>query len=696
MRPCIKKIKNIAFTLFLIVQTLVVFSQLSQPVKWTYKTNAIKDNIIEIQITATVEKNWHLYSQYNTKGLTQQTVFTYEPSNAYNLVGKTTEPLYVEVTDEYGTDRYFESSIIVFKQKIEVVSSKDFTIAATVDAQACTEGKCVMVGDDFLFKIKGVSRGEKEKNEGEETKVKDENTENIESAENIIVVKESKDTTPKLMKKDDTVHVGSTTQGKPWWIVFLVSFAAGLLALITPCVFPMIPMTISFFMKEERSRKQGLKQAYFFGGSIIFMFAALGLALTLLLGKDAMYIISTHWIPNVIFFIIFMVFAFSFFGLFEITLPASWINKSDQQSDKGGYLGSFFIALTTVLVSFSCTGPILGAALIEMASGSSDSLVFFISMIGFALGFALPFTLLAIFPSMIGRMKSGSWLNTVKIVFGFLEIALGLKFLSMADLSENWRLLDRETYLALWIVTFTLLGFYFLGKLKFKGDSPVESISVYRLFLSLITFSFVVYMIPGLWGAPLKALSGYIPPMTTQDFNIERTIVEYGGNTAKVSTIPIDRKYADILHLPTGFEGFFDLDEAKAYAKKVNKPLFVDFTGKTCANCRKMEESVWINERVKPLLQNEYIMVALYADENTIKLPEEEWVVGDNGKIIKTLGKKNLNYQITQFNINAQPLYVIMDADGNLLTEQTQVFDLSIDNFVRFLEEGIANFKKQK
>ena len=323
---------------------------------------------------------------------------------------------------------------------------------------------------------------------------------------------------------------------------------------------------------------------------------------------------------------------------------STWINKSDQHSDKGGYLGSFFIALTTVLVSFSCTGPILGAALIELASGSSDSLVFFISMVGFALGFALPFTLLAIFPSMIGRMRSGSWLNTVKIVFGFLEIALGLKFLSMADLSANWRLLDRETYLALWIVTFSLLGFYLLGKLRFKGDSPVESISVYRLFLSLITFSFVVYMIPGLWGAPLKALSGYIPPMTTQDFNIERTIVEYSGGTAKASSLPADRKYADVLHLPVGFEGFFDLEEAKAYAKKVNKPLFVDFTGKTCANCRKMEESVWVNERVKPILQNEYIMVTLYAGGHN-KLPEEEWVVGDNGKIIKTLGKKNLNYQ---------------------------------------------------
>jgi thiol:disulfide interchange protein DsbD len=266
----------------------------------------------------------------------------------------------------------------------------------------------------------------------------------------------------------------------------------------------------------------------------------------------------------------------------------------------------------------------------------------------------------------------------------------------MADLSADWRILDRETYLSLWIVTFSLLGFYLLGKLRFKGDTPAEKISVARLFLALITFSFVVYMIPGLWGAPLKALSGYVPPMTTQDFNIERTIIENsGGSTKQISGLPADRKYMDKLHLPTGFEGFFDLEEAKAYAKKVGKPIFVDFTGKTCANCRKMEESVWENARVKPILQNEYIMVALYADANTIKLPENEWITMENGTIIKTLGKKNLNYQISAFNVNAQPLYVLMDADGNFLTEEPKAYDKDANNFVSFLQEGLSNFKKK-
>ncbi len=332
-----------------------------------------------------------------------------------------------------------------------------------------------------------------------------------------------------------------------------------------------------------------------------------------------------------------------------------------------------------------------------VASSSTNSLVFLFSMIGFSLGFALPFTLLAMFPQMLSKMKSGSWLNTTKIVFGFLEIALGLKFLSMADLSANWGLLDRETYLVLWIIVFTLLGFYLLGKLKFKGDSDLEQIGVGRLFLSIITFSFALYMLPGLWGAPLKAISGYIPPMTTQDFNIERSIIENAGNIsageANANSLPANRKYADQLHFPTGFDGFFDLDEAKVYAKQVGKPIFVDFTGKTCANCREMEYYVWEDKQVKKILTQDYVMVALYADANFIKLPEDQWVTLKDGTVVKTLGKKNHNYQIEQFNANAQPLYVLMDSEGKILNTP-KGYDRSVENFIKFLEEGKANFKK--
>ena len=484
---------------------------------------------------------------------------------------------------------------------------------------------------------------------------------------------------------------------KSLFMVFLISFGVGLITLLTPCVFPMIPMTISFFLHGKKTNRQGRKQAYFFGLSIVLIFAVLGLLLTLIFGKDAMYIISTHWIPNVLFFVIFMVFALSFFGLFEITMPSKWVTKSDKESEKGGLLGSFFIALTTVLVSFSCTGPILGAALVEMASGSSNSFIFFVSMLGFAIGFALPFTLLAMFPSFLKNMKSGSWLNSVKIVFGFLEIALGLKFLMVADQACNWGILPRTTYLCIWIVIFAMIGFYLLGKLKFKGDSDLQHISVVRLFLAIVSFSFTIYMIPGLWGAPLSTISGYLPPLSSQEYNIEKIVVENGGTTttANAGDFPIQRKYADKLdeHIPVGFKAFFDLEEAKQYAKQVGKPLFLDFTGKSCANCREMETAVWSDPTVKKLIQNDYILVSLYCDENTIELPKEEWTQM-NGKTIKTLGRRNLNYQIEKFHANAQPLYVLMDGDGNLLTEKPQPYDKNVANFVSFLQKGLQNFKK--
>ena len=684
-------------TLVLKLATLalvVIFSNVlnaQQPAKWNFKTKAINDSISELVMQCTLEGDWHIYSQH-TKGTENPIVFTFEKNGNYEKIGQVKEsPKPIAEYDPFAKDttRYFKSKV-TFTQKIKVKSKEDFQVKGSVNYQLCEKGSCVPPEDvDFSFNVKG--------------------NPTITDATPIITeeLAETTETSTELVAENKNAEQATATiseesakqeteqKDKSMWAVFFVSFTAGLLALITPCVFPMIPMTISFFMKGNTSKRKGRQQAFFFGGSIIFMFTVLGLILTWALGGDAMYIISTHWVPNLIFFVIFMIFAFSFFGLFELTMPSKLINKSDEQADKGGYLGTFFIALTTVLVSFSCTGPILGAALIEMASGSSNSYVFLISMLGFAVGFALPFTILAMFPSVLKNMKSGAWLNTVKIVFGFIEIALGLKFLSMADLSAGWGILDRETYLALWIVTFAMLGFYLLGKLKFKGDAPVEKIGVPRLFLSLIVFSFVVYMIPGLWGAPLKAISGYIPPQTTQDFDLIRINAENATvASASSSSLPADRKYAKELHLPTGFEGFFDLEEAKAYAKQVGKPIFIDFTGKTCANCREMENYVWVDPQVKKRLTEEYVMVALYADVNTIELPESEWVTTKDGKVIKTLGKKNHNFQIEQFKANAQPLYVLMDADGNLLTKEPKSYDRDINNFVKFLDEGLANFKK--
>lgn len=674
--------KQLKFTLTLVAIMLFASSVFSQA-KWDFKTKKINDSISELQLKVKLGDGWHIYSQY-TKGTELPIVFEFEKSNDYQRIGKVIEPKAIAEYDKYAKDttKHFGGTVL-FRQKIKVRSEKDFKVKGNVNFQLCEKGSCIPPEDvAFSFDVKG----------------------NPKASQMTEVISETETQTSTQTQADVQTQTSTTIQAQEtkkednsMLMVFLISLGAGLLTLVTPCVFPMVPMTISFFMKGKKSKKQGLKEAFFFGGSIIFMFAVIGLVLTLLLGKDAMYLISTHWVPNMLFFIIFMLFAFSFFGMFEITLPSSWINKSDKNADKGGYLGAFFIALTTVLVSFSCTGPILGAALMGVASSSTNSLVFLISMIGFSIGFALPFTLLAMFPQMLSKMKSGSWLNTTKIVFGFLEIALGLKFLSMADLSANWGLLDRETYLVLWIIIFTLLGFYLLGKLKFKGDNDLEQIGVGRLFLSIITFSFALYMIPGLWGAPLKAISGYVPPMTTQDFNIERSIIENAGTTSSVeasaNSLPANRKYTDQLHFPTGFEGFFDLEEAKAYAKQVGKPIFIDFTGKTCANCREMEYYVWEDKQVKKILTQDYVMVALYADANFIKLPENEWVTLKDGTVAKTLGKKNHNYQMEHFNANAQPLYVLMSADGKVLNTP-KGYDRNVENFIKFLEEGKANFKK--
>ncbi len=670
-------------TIFLSVfLTVMSFAQIVEPVKWSFSSERISETEYNLVFKAKIEKKWHLYSVYSPENGPLPLFFDFKANESYELVGKVKEtPKPHVVHDEtFKVDVKQFSDKATFKQKIKVAKVGDYTISGLLDGQACIDdGMCVPISKNFDIKISASDKIVEVKEEPvEETHIEKAETGDKEDKAEL-----------KETKKD-------TKKKKGLWAEFWIAFGFGLLALITPCVFPMIPMTVSFFMKGNKSRSAGLKQAYFFGFSIVAIFAILGLALTLLLGKDAMYIISTHWIPNTLFFVIFMVFALSFFGMFELTLPSWLVNKSDANADKGGYLGTFFVAFTTVLVSFSCTGPILGAALIELSSGSDNSMIFFVSMVGFALGFALPFTLLAMFPSALKNMRSGSWLNSVKIVFGFIEIALGLKFLSMADLGANWGLLDRETYLALWIVVFAMLGFYLLGKLKFKGDSDLPKIGVGRLFLSIVTFSFVVYMIPGLWGAPLKALSGYLPPMTTQDFDIERIIVENKGSGGGAHTSDLGKvKHGDILHLPTGFHGFFDLEEAKAYAKKVNKPIFVDFTGKTCANCREMENNVWNAAEVKKIMTEDYVIVALYADANFIDLEEDEWVTDENGRVLKTLGKKNLNYQITRFNMNAQPYYVLMDAEENVLTKENKAYDKEVSNFVNFLEEGLKNFHKK-
>jgi thiol:disulfide interchange protein DsbD len=454
-------------------------------------------------------------------------------------------------------------------------------------------------------------------------------------------------------------------------------------------------MTVSFFMKGSGSPAAGRFKAMMYGLFIILLYTvpiSVIIILTRLIGGDAVTAdifnwLSTHWLPNIIFFIIFMIFAASFFGAFEITMPQSLVNKSDQGADKKGLAGVFFMALTLVLVSFSCTGPIVGTVLIESTQGKFWAPM--VTMLAFSGAFALPFTILALFPSLLTKFKrsGGSWLNSVKVVLGFVEIALGLKFLSVADQTYHWGLLDREVYLAIWIVVFTLLGLYLLGKIRFESDEPVEHISVPRLTLSIVVFAFVVYLIPGMWGAPLSKLSGYLPPLTTQEFVIGQNSTAAAQPTAEAKVVSdFGEKYD--LHLPLGLEGYFTLEEGLQAAKESGKPVFVDITGHGCVNCREMESRVWSDPRVLEILKNDYVIVALYTDDKTRLEKEDQVVDAQTGKVYKDLGRANSYIARTNWNVNAQPNYVLLSAEGEMLAP-VRGYNLDVDGFIEFLKSGL-------
>lgn len=481
----------------------------------------------------------------------------------------------------------------------------------------------------------------------------------------------------------------STKDSFSYWELMIEAFLWGIASLLTPCVFPMIPMTVTFFLKdaENKSRAHGIRKATGYGLSIIGIYTLIGTIVAVTLGAAFANWLATHWLPNVLFFLIFMIFAASFLGMFEIRLPSWMINKSDEKADQGGFMGTFFMALTLVLVSFSCTGPIVGIILIKASQGAVIEPM--LGMFAFSLAFALPFTLFAIFPSWLSKLpQSGGWLNTVKVVLGFLEIALGLKFLSVADQTYHWGILDREVYIALWIVIFTLLALYLLGKLKFAHDSDLPYIKVPRLFFAMGVLAFVVYLTPGLIGHPLKALSGYLPPMSTHDFDLLGEVRGVDENQCGD-----DPSYSDFLHLPHGIAGYFDYEEALSCARAQNKPLFIDFTGHGCVNCREMEAKVWSDPEVLKLLKEKFVVVALYVDDKT-PLPERKWVESNvDGKMKKTIGDINLDFQICNFDESAQPLYVTLDSNEDLLAKPVSY--VSKDVFKTFLENSIVEHKKQ-
>lgn len=490
------------------------------------------------------------------------------------------------------------------------------------------------------------------------------------------------------------------------WRIILLSFLAGLAAVLTPCVFPLVPMTVSFFTKRSVNRKAGIRNALTYSLSIIFIYTIPTLLITLLFGGDALYKISTSVGANILFFLIFIIFAISFFGAFDLNLPNSWANKIDSKAGSGGFIGVFFMALTLVIVSFSCTGPIVSSLLVQ-TSAQQLSLAPVAGMFFFGLGLAIPFSLFAFFPSWLNTLpKSGGWLNSVKVTFGFVELALALKFFSNIDLAFHWRILDREIFLAIWITLSVLLGFYLLGKLKFAHDTELKFISVPRLFFAICAFSFAVYLTPGMWGAPLKAMSGLLPTTGTQDFNLHEqkyqlqnieSRLKKGGGTGAAATNEIEPKlYIDKLHVPYGLTAFFDLDEGMDAAKKLNKPVMLDFTGHSCANCRKMENEVWDDPEVLRRMKEDFVLISLYVDDRT-DLPEAEIEqFKAAGKSITTLGEKNLTYQREKFNEIAQPLYMFLDTNGNPLSNIKYGYDSDIQKFINHLETVKTEFAKRK
>ncbi len=712
-----RRIFRILFVSVLLLISFNVNSQIVQPVKWKFYTKAISADQVKLVAKATIEKSWHLYGQYSEPAGGIPAEFIYEESDKYKKEGKVTE--WPKPHKEYddimqANIQTFEKEVF-FTQIIKVLSQKDFTISGSFSGQACTtEGMCIPLTEDFEFKVPGLKTLTKQ--------FSDDKSENVENEIDIQKIKEV-DTTSKNKKdissvtvsninntdstnnsdtttviKENGNEINSATEKGGLWGIFLAAILAGLAALLTPCVFPMIPMTVSFFMHEEKSKAKSRAEALFFSFSIVLIYTVIGTLVAVTLGPEFANWLSTHWIPNILFFLVFMIFAASFFGMFEIVLPSWMTAKSEKQVDKGGFFAPFFMAFSLVVISFSCTGPLVGTVLVESAGG--EVLKPIIGMLGFGLAFAIPFGIFAFFPHLMNKMpQSGGWLNSVKVVLGFIELALGLKFLSIADLTYHWGLLNREIYIALWITIFTLMGFYLLGKIKFSHDSDLPYLKVPRLMFAILTFSFVVYMIPGMFGAPLKILSGYLPPMSTHEFNLAKVVRE----NASVGTVSLNEsenncyepKYGDVHEMPHGLHGYFDYEQALACAKEQNKPVMLDFTGYACVNCRKMEDNVWGTEEIMPLLKKEYVIASLYVDDRT-KLDEKDWVTSSyDGKVKKTLGSKYADMQISRFGMNAQPAYIILDYDGSVLIKDPFFYNPDPVAFSHFLKEGLKRFKEK-
>lgn len=693
--------KKLISSIMLALIALAAQAQILTPVKWKIKLDD-KGGAPEKEIvfTATADKGWHLYDMNLPEGGPVSTSFTFETLNGAELIGQpvpSVKPTTV-YDEQFAMNLRWYPGTVSFIQKLKVTDPAKFKVEGEVEFMACNDETCLPPDQiPFSFDKKSIHVDPALAANSSTTEVDKEDATAIQPDTQVVAEEASELNTPDPAAKetpattspkasdsltdspnlwspvidqlkafgDSTVSAADTS----WLFIFFAGFLGGLIALLTPCVWPMIPMTVSFFLKRTKDRKKAIRDAITYGLSIIVIYLVMGLLITGIFGASALNDLSTNAIFNILFFLLLVVFAVSFFGAFELVLPASWTSKLDSKADSTtGILSIFFMSFTLVLVSFSCTGPIIGTLLVQAASmGTAVGPA--IGMFGFALALSIPFSVFAIFPNMLQSMpKSGGWLNSVKVVLGFLELALALKFLSVADLAYGWRLLDREAFIVLWIVIFSLLGVYLLGKIKFSHDSEVKYVSVPRLFMAIISFAFAIYMVPGLWGAPLKAISAFAPPLYTQDFNL----------------------YKNEVHA-----AFDDYESGMAYAKKVNKPVMIDFSGFGCVNCRKMEASVWTDPKVKQMLENDYVLITLMVDDKT-KLPQPI-EIQENGKTrkLKTIGDKWSYLQRSKFGSNAQPFYILLNDEGQPLGP-SYAFNEDVSKYIQFLQNGLKEFKKEQ
>jgi thiol:disulfide interchange protein len=658
--------KLISF-IFIILIAQVSSAQVYDPVTWDFGYEKTGDKQYELIFTATVEENWHIYSMDIPDGGPIPTSVNFDTVPSFKLSGKAyevTKP--VEVLDEaFGFKIKTFSTKAEFRQKIFAVDPA-FTVKGAVNFMACNNATCSPPKDvEFEIAIRDRASGQ--------TIASSSPVEN---------------------------ELAGPVSDKRLLRFFLISLLAGFAGVLTPCVFPMIPMTVAFFSQGSENRSRSVTKALIFGFSIILIYSSLGIIVSLTsAGAGFANTLSTHWLPNALFFTLFVVFAASFFGAFEIILPNKWVAGADSRVDKGGIMASFFMGLTTVIVSFSCTGPIIGALLVEAASG--DVLRPTLGMLGFGIAFALPFTIFALFPSIMSRIpKSGGWLNSIKVVLGFIMLAFSMKFLMTIDSVYSLGLLSRDLFIAIWIVIFSLLGFYLAGKIKFSHDSDLKHIGTFRLFLIIIVFSFVVYLIPGLFGAPLKGLSSFLPSQTTSELNLPGLISANRSSqisplqNVTASKLCSEPKHADIFEMPLGLDGYFDYKQGLECAREQNKPVLLDFKGHACANCKLMEAKVWSDPEVLRRLRENFVIVALYADDRT-QLAENEWIKSEiDGKIKKSIGKINEDFEISKFKTNALPLYIITDHEGNALNKPMPT-NLNIEEYKKWLDEGVAKFNKK-